>query len=102
MWTYIAADLPALIAVNFPADMDRQSILGTRWAVTAFTIALRNPGRSRAVSAFALIEDSARLPPLLVDRGATDSLLETELRPELLRAACDAAGIDLTLNLREG
>ena len=63
-------------------------------------------GPDRAVwrqhDSVALIEDGARLPPLLADRGAADSFLETELRPELLRAACDAAGIDLTLSLREG
>ncbi len=56
----------------------------------------------RAHDAVALIEDGARLPALLVDQGAADPFLEKELRPELLRAACEKAGIPLTLNLREG
>ncbi|MDI1295603.1 MAG: S-formylglutathione hydrolase [bacterium] len=56
----------------------------------------------RRHDAVALIEDGARVPALLVDQGTADSFLEPQLRPELLAAACDAAGIDLTLNLREG
>lgn len=56
----------------------------------------------RAHDAVALIEDGARVDALLVDQGAADSFLEEELRPELLRAECAAAGIDLTLNMRDG
>ena len=56
----------------------------------------------REHDAVALIEDGARLPELLIDQGADDVFLEKELRPELLRDACTQAGIDLTLNLREG
>jgi S-formylglutathione hydrolase len=56
----------------------------------------------RAHDAVALIEDGARLPALLVDQGGADAFLEKELRPELLRAACEKAGIPLTLNLRDG
>lgn len=56
----------------------------------------------RKHDAVALIEDGARVDALLVDQGAADSFLEKELRPELLRAACAAAGIDLTLNIRDG
>ena len=56
----------------------------------------------RKHDAVALIEDGARLPELLIDQGADDVFLEKELRPELLRDACTQAGIDLTLNLREG
>jgi len=63
-------------------------------------------GRDRAAwrkhDTVALIEDGARVPAILVDQGAADPFLEKELRPELLRAACDAADIDLTLHLREG
>ena len=39
---------------------------------------------------------------ILVDQGTADPFLETGLRPELLKAACDEADIPLTLNLREG
>jgi len=56
----------------------------------------------RTHDAVALIEDGARLPELLVDQGDKDLFLEKELRPELLRKACDDAGIALTLNLRPG
>jgi S-formylglutathione hydrolase len=56
----------------------------------------------RKHDAVALIEDGARIDALLVDQGAGDSFLEEQLRPQLLRTACDAAGIDLSLNLREG
>lgn len=50
----------------------------------------------------ALIEDGARLDELLIDVGTADPFLETELKPELLRQACEGAGIALQLNLREG
>lgn len=56
----------------------------------------------RRHDAVALIEDGARVPAILVDQGAADGFLAEQLRPELLRAACDAAGITLTLTLREG
>ena len=56
----------------------------------------------RKHDAVALIEDGARRAELLVDQGADDQFLNTELRPELLRKACADAGIDLTLNLRPG
>ncbi|HWI85283.1 MAG TPA: S-formylglutathione hydrolase [Sphingomonas sp.] len=56
----------------------------------------------RRHDAVALIEDGARLSELLVDQGGQDQFLDEQLRPDLLRAACDAAGIDLTLNIRPG
>ena len=49
-----------------------------------------------------LIEDGARLSEILVDVGTADPFLKTELKPELLEAACAKAGIDLTLNRRAG
>ena len=56
MYSYVAEELPALIAANFPADMDRQGITGhSMGGHGALTIALRNPGRYRSVSAFAPI-----------------------------------------------
>ena len=56
----------------------------------------------RAYDAVALIEDGKRFKEFLVDQGTADSFLTTGLRPELLETACRAAGIPLTLNLREG
>jgi S-formylglutathione hydrolase len=101
----------------------------------ALTLALKNPGRWRSVSAFApivspmrcpwgekalggylgedraawrghdataLIADGARLDALLVDQGEADSFLESQLKPELLEAACREAGIPLTLRMQPG
>ncbi len=56
----------------------------------------------RRHDAVALIEDGARVPVLLVDQGDADEFLTEQLRPELLAAACDAAGIDLTLRMQPG
>lgn len=56
----------------------------------------------RQYDACALIEDGARVPALLVDQGSADNFLEEQLKPHLLVEACEKAGIDLTLNLREG
>jgi S-formylglutathione hydrolase len=56
----------------------------------------------RTYDAVALIEDGARLDEILVDQGMADSFLERELKPELLKEACRAAGIDLSLRLHEG
>ena len=56
----------------------------------------------RAHDAVALIEEGARLPELLVDQGDADSFLAEQLRPELLRSACEQAGIPLTLRTHPG
>lgn len=56
MYTYVAEELPALVAANFPADMRRQSIFGhSMGGHGALTIALKHPQRYRSVSAFAPI-----------------------------------------------
>ena len=136
MWTYLSEELPALLANEFPVDVDRQGITGhSMGGHGALTLALANPRRFRSVSAFApivapsqvpwgqkalsaylgqdldlwrrhdavaLIEGGARLRELLVDVGAADPFIEKELRPELLEAACAAAGIALTLRRQPG
>ncbi len=40
--------------------------------------------------------------PLLVEQGEADEFLEPQLRPQLLQAACEAAGHPLTLRMRPG
>src|SRR3546814_5549826 len=46
MWTYVTEELPCLIGANFPADLDRQSILGhSMGGHGALTIALSFPSR---------------------------------------------------------
>ena len=136
MRDYIEAELPAIIAAHFPADMARQAIMGhSMGGHGALTIGLRNPDRFKSVSAFApivsplncawghkalggylgddrtawreydacaLIEDGARLPELLIDQGGADNFLIEQLKPELLEAACGAAGIPLTLRTQAG
>jgi S-formylglutathione hydrolase len=63
MRSYIEVELPALIAANLPADMTRQAISGhSMGGHGAITIALRNPGRFRSVSAFAPIVAPIEVP----------------------------------------
>lgn len=136
MWSYIADELPALVAAHAPVNAARQSISGhSMGGHGALTLALAHPGRYAAVSAFApiaapssvpwgekaltaylgpdrsrwtrhdsvaAIRAGARLPDLLVDIGTADSFLETQLRPDLLEAACADARIPLTLRRQPG
>lgn len=63
MRSYIERELPALIEAELPADMARQGITGhSMGGHGALTIALRNPQRFRAVSAFAPIASPMRSP----------------------------------------
>ena len=63
MWSYITAELPDLVAANFPVDMGRQSIMGhSMGGHGALTIGLSFPDRFRAVSAFAPIVASSQVP----------------------------------------
>ncbi len=52
--------------------------------------------------ACALIDGGARLPDLLIDQGEADPFLAAQLKPDLLRRACDDAGMALTLRLQPG
>ncbi|NVD44932.1 S-formylglutathione hydrolase [Qipengyuania atrilutea] len=63
MRSYIEDELPALIAEHFPADMDRQSIMGhSMGGLGALTIGLRNADRFRSVSAFSPIVAPVQAP----------------------------------------
>ena len=63
MRSYIERELPALVAAEFPVDMSRQGITGhSMGGHGALTIALRNPGRFRSVSAFAPIVSPMNCP----------------------------------------
>jgi S-formylglutathione hydrolase len=63
MYSYVTAELPDLVAANFPADMARQGISGhSMGGHGALTLALTNPGRYRSVSAFAPIVAPSRVP----------------------------------------
>jgi S-formylglutathione hydrolase len=52
--------------------------------------------------ACALIERARERLPLLVDQGLADEFLASQLQPERLRDACEAAGHPLDLRLRPG
>ena len=63
MRSYIEQELPALIAAEFPVDMDRQGITGhSMGGHGALTISLRNPGRFKSTGAFAPIVSPLNCP----------------------------------------
>ena len=63
MRRYVEEELPALVAVNFPVDMDRQGISGhSMGGHGALTVSLRNPGRFRSTSAFSPIVSPLNCP----------------------------------------
>ncbi len=63
MWTYVTEELPAVIAAHFPVDTSRQGITGhSMGGHGALTVALRNPGRFKSVSAFAPIVAPMQVP----------------------------------------
>ncbi|MCH6482834.1 S-formylglutathione hydrolase [Pseudoxanthomonas sp. LH2527] len=135
MYDYVVDELPALVEANFPVN-DARAISGhSMGGHGALTIALKNPGRYRSVSAFSPIVAPTQVPwgekafgaylgedrdtwkaydtvaliagaqerlPLLVDQGDADEFLPTQLKPELLQAAAEAAGHPLTLRLQPG
>jgi S-formylglutathione hydrolase len=63
MWTYVTEELRAMVAAEFPVNLDRQGITGhSMGGHGALTVALRNPHRFRSVSAFAPIVAPGRVP----------------------------------------
>jgi S-formylglutathione hydrolase len=63
MWTYLAEELPALVAAEFPADRARQGISGhSMGGHGALTLALGLPGRFKSVSAFSPIVAPGQVP----------------------------------------
>ena len=140
MYDYVVNELPALVERHFPVT-DARAISGhSMGGHGALTIALKNPGRYRSVSAFAPIVAPSQVPwgekaftaylgkdraawkahdavelvkqarsgqatgrlPLLVDQGDADEFLDGQLKPQLLQAACEAAGHPLTLRMQPG
>jgi S-formylglutathione hydrolase len=119
-----------------PAASDVRAISGhSMGGHGALTIALKNPGRYRSVSAFSPIVAPSQVPwgqkalgaylgddhaawaqydavelvksaqerlPLLVDQGDADEFLDGQLKPQLLQAACQAAGHPLELRMQPG
>src|SRR4051812_20566391 len=63
MWSYVTDELPALVAAEFPVDMERQGITGhSMGGHGALTIALNFPDRFGSVSAFAPIVAPNQVP----------------------------------------
>jgi S-formylglutathione hydrolase len=63
MWSYVTAELPALIEQHFPVDIGRQGIMGhSMGGHGALTIGLRHPDRFGSVSAFAPIVAPGQVP----------------------------------------
>lgn len=74
------------------------------WGEKALTRYL-GPDREtwREYDATALIETRGWTgPPILVDQGTQDQFLELQLKPQLLRDACEAARVPLDLRMQEG
>jgi S-formylglutathione hydrolase len=139
MYAYVVEELPKVIFANFKGDRDRQGIFGhSMGGHGAITIALKNPGTYKSISAFAPISapmqcpwgekaltgylgsdrstweqydstqlllkagDRSAFPKILVDQGGADPFLERELKPELLKAACEKVNQKLELRLQDG
>jgi S-formylglutathione hydrolase len=63
MWSYLTKELPDVIAEHFPADSQRQSILGhSMGGHGALIVALSHPDRYRAASAFSPIAAPSQVP----------------------------------------
>lgn len=63
MYDYVVNELPKLIEENFPVDGQRVAISGhSMGGHGALTIALKNPGRYRSVSAFSPIVAPSQVP----------------------------------------
>ncbi len=63
MYSYVTVELPALIETHFPVDARKQGIFGhSMGGHGALTIALKNPGRYRSVSALAPIAAPMQCP----------------------------------------
>ena len=128
MYSYVTNELPAYVERHFAVVAGRAGIFGhSMGGHGALTIALTFPaatsaldqapggekaltgylgsdrGRWREYDATALIADRGwRGPALLVDQGTSDPFIESQLKPELLRQACEHAGVALDLRLRDG
>lgn len=73
------------------------------WGQKAFTAYLgQNSETWKAYDTVELMARATKKVPLLIDQGLGDEFLNTQLKPELLKNACEKTGHPLTLNLREG
>jgi S-formylglutathione hydrolase len=98
MATYVGAELPALVAAEFPVDGTRQGIFGhSMGGHGALTLALKDPERFRSVSAFAPIVSPMNCP---WGEKAFDAYLGRDHRTWADHDACELirAGDDVTFD----
>lgn len=63
MYSYVVDELPQVVAANFRADPKRSGIMGhSMGGHGALTIALKNPGKYRSLSAFSPISAPTQVP----------------------------------------
>lgn len=73
------------------------------WGEKAFAAYLGDDREAwKAYDAVELVGTAGERLPLLVDQGDADEFLHPQLKPELLKAACEAAGHPLTLRMQPG
>ncbi|MEL1263208.1 S-formylglutathione hydrolase [Pseudoxanthomonas putridarboris] len=73
------------------------------WGEKAFTAYLGDDREAwKQYDAVELVKGAQEKLPLLIDQGDADEFLHTQLKPQLLREACEAAGHPLTLRLQPG
>ena len=73
------------------------------WGEKAFAAYLGDDREAwKRYDAVELVKGAREKLPLLVDQGDADEFLAGQLKPELLRAACAAAGHRLELRLQPG
>lgn len=73
------------------------------WGEKAFAAYLGDDRETwEQYDASALVASAAERLPLLVDQGGADEFIDAQLRPQLLQAACEAAGHPLRLRLQPG
>ncbi|MEN4903696.1 S-formylglutathione hydrolase [Luteimonas sp. TWI1437] len=73
------------------------------WGEKAFSAYLGDDRAAwQAWDATALVATASERLPLLIDQGEADEFLDSQLRPQLLQAACAAAGHPLELRMQPG
>ena len=98
MWSYLTAELPELIALEFPADLKRQSIFGhSMGGHGALTIALSDPRSFRAATAFSPIVAPSQVPWGIKALGG---YLGSDVNPgaSMMRLPCLRMGRDFRIS----
>ena len=74
------------------------------WGQKAFAAYLGSDEAAWREHDAALLIEAGRagVSEILIDQGTADNFLVEQLKPELLAAACESAGVNLTLRMQEG